>query len=125
MTNFRITRKGPWSVRPSAIGDGKATITFSAPGNREVVACETASDLALLRDALTEYLAPEQPTGPTHLAVFSVIDADGATGSASLPVEIAPGGLDFDGALRIISEARAEFGATGVQLVNLIPLAGA
>lgn len=125
MTNFRITKKGPWSVRPSAIGDGKATITFSMPGNREVIACETASDLALLRDALTEYLAPEKPAGPTHLAVFSAIGQNGANGWGSLYIRLAPEGLDFAGLDKLHAEARVKFSASSVQMVNLIPLAGA
>ncbi len=46
---------GPWRIHESAI-DGKAAIKYEIDGKREVVATETHEDLALLRDAITDYL---------------------------------------------------------------------
>lgn len=114
----------PWVIRP-AIGSGWA-ITYRGEYDVKRIAVETREDLESLRDLLTEYLAPEQPSGPTHLAVLNVIGTDGAMGWCSLPTEIEPGGLGIDGVNKVCSEALAKFPrARSVVLVNLIPMAGA
>ncbi len=55
MTAMTVINLGPWRIRTSAV-KGKAAITYSADSASEVIASETLPDLALLRDAITEYL---------------------------------------------------------------------
>lgn len=54
MTDLYIIR-GPWRVHPSMF-EGQAAIKYEIDGKRHVVSTETHADLALLRDAITEYL---------------------------------------------------------------------
>jgi hypothetical protein len=55
MTEFPYITNGPWRIHPAVV-DGSATIKYEVDGKREVAASETHEDLALLRDAITEYL---------------------------------------------------------------------
>ncbi len=59
MTDFPIVDHGPWRIHPSAT-DG-AAIKYRIGGKSEVIASETHEDLALLRDAITEYLTKVEP----------------------------------------------------------------
>lgn len=56
MTDFPFITNGPWQIRPGVF-DGDAAISYhDHDGESELVASESHADLALLRDAITEYL---------------------------------------------------------------------
>ena len=51
-----VITKGPWRIRTAAVGDDSAAISYRIDDRSEVIASETHADLALLRNAITEYL---------------------------------------------------------------------
>jgi len=123
MTNSeRTTVVGPWTIGPE---DGDENIPIYGEEMQFISARETRADLEHLRDALIQHLAPEKPAGPTHLAIFSAISPNNTVGWGSLPITVDDDGLSFAGLDKLYAEARIKFGVGGVQLTNLIPLAGA
>jgi hypothetical protein len=60
MTAFTSITRGPWRLRTSGMGENKVAVTYLADGRSDVVAVETRADLALLRDAINEYLEAEE-----------------------------------------------------------------
>jgi hypothetical protein len=114
----------PWVIRP-ATGDGFA-ITYRTEREVKRIRAETREDLESLRDLLTEYLAPDELATPTHthLAVFNVKTASGATGWMRRPVALS-GAPSPETVVAMEDRARGEYGALSVLLVNLIPLGSA
>lgn len=55
MTDFTIIARGPWRIHPS-ISEGKAAVSYRVEGRTDIVTVETHADLALLREAIGEYL---------------------------------------------------------------------
>lgn len=60
MPDFTVVTRGPWRIRTS-ISEDKAAISYLEDGRSEVVSVETLADLALLRDAINEYLDAQEP----------------------------------------------------------------
>ncbi len=56
MPDFTSVTKGPWRIRTSTVGEDKACIAYLIDGKSDLIASETHADLALLRDAIDEYL---------------------------------------------------------------------
>lgn len=56
MSDFTVINRGPWRIRTSSVNEGSAAVTYVAAGKFEVVTVETHADLALLGDAISEYL---------------------------------------------------------------------
>lgn len=59
MSDFTFVTNGPWRIRNGVL-DGHAAVSYRVDGKSEVLLSETHADLALLRDAITEYLIAEK-----------------------------------------------------------------
>ncbi|MFF0378795.1 hypothetical protein [Actinoplanes missouriensis] len=56
MTDSAFVTVGPWRIRRAVTGANDAVISYRTDDKYKVITLETNADLALLRDAITEYL---------------------------------------------------------------------
>lgn len=54
-SDFNYVTRGPWHVYDS-VSEDSAAVKYEIDGKRETVTVESHGDLALLRDAISEYL---------------------------------------------------------------------
>jgi hypothetical protein len=127
MTNTEYAaKKGQWTVGPIA-GDGGIWLANDKGGERFARVVGTHEDLASLRDALTEYLAPPPPTTPAarYLAVLFISPSPGAQGYTNVGVTIPNGTPTLKDIRDIERNASEKNGWPAVVLTALIPLGGA